>query len=106
VVSHDLKLERLVDASPAVVFGEFTGLQAQKELYADAPGWIVESQCDLQLGAVRRPCSGLREPRPLAFQVIDWPRCLVYRSTMTMPDGSSVDTRIEATFREHDGRTG
>jgi len=34
----------------------------------------------------------------LAFQVIDWPRCLVYRSTMTMPDGSSADTGMEATF--------
>lgn len=25
------------------------------------------------------------------FQVVDWPRRLVYRSAMTMPDGSSVD---------------
>jgi Activator of Hsp90 ATPase homolog 1-like protein len=39
------------------------------------------------------------------FQVVDWPRRLVYRSTMTMPDGSSVDMGIEATFGEHDGRT-
>ena len=28
-MSHDLKLERLLDASPAVVFGDFTGLQAK-----------------------------------------------------------------------------
>ena len=73
-MSHDLKLERLLDASPAVVFGDFTGLQAK--------------------GNSTPP----REPRPLAFQVVDWPRCTVYRSTMTMPDGSSVDTGMEATF--------
>jgi hypothetical protein len=51
VVSDDLKLERLFDASPGVVFGGFTGLQAPKEHYADAPGSIVESECGLRVGA-------------------------------------------------------
>src|SRR6266511_4016172 len=49
-VSHNLKLERRFDVAPEVVFDAFTDPQAQKELYADAPDWIVESQCDLRVG--------------------------------------------------------
>ena len=58
-MSHDVKLERLFDALPEVVLGGFTALQAQKELYADAPGWIVESECDLRAGGRRAIGFGL-----------------------------------------------
>jgi len=109
VVSDDRKLERLFDAAPEVVFGGFTGLQAPKERYADAAGWIVESECGLRLGARGRSWSGLREPRRLARPTcsgwVGWPRCLVCRAAMTMPGGSSVDAGMEVTFRAHDGRT-
>ena len=87
----------------------FTGLQAPKERYADAAGWIVESECGLRLGARGRSWSGLREPRRLARPTcsgwVGWPRCLVCRAAMTMPGGSSVDAGMEVTFRAHDGRT-
>ena len=49
-MSHDLRLERVYDAAPEVVFDAFTGPDAQKELYADAPDWVVESQIDLRVG--------------------------------------------------------
>jgi uncharacterized protein YndB with AHSA1/START domain len=65
-VSHDLKLERSFDAAPEVVFDAFIDPQAQKELYADAPDWIVEAECDLRVGAGGRSRSGLRDPRRLA----------------------------------------
>ena len=32
------------------------------------------------------------------FEVVERPRRLVYRSTMTMPDGSSLVTRTHVTF--------
>jgi hypothetical protein len=109
VVSDDLKLERLFDASPEVVFGGFTGLQAPKEHYADAPGSIVESECGLRVGARGRSCSRLREilrlARPTCSRSVGWLRRLACRPTMTMPDGSSVDTGMEDTFREHEGKT-
>jgi hypothetical protein len=31
---------------------EFTGPTAPKELYAEAPGWIVESESDVRVGGV------------------------------------------------------
>lgn len=38
-------------------------------------------------------------------RVFDRPRRLVYSSTMRMPDGSSVDTGVQVTFEEENGRT-
>ena len=106
---HDLKLERLFDAAPEVVFDAFTDPQAQKQLYADAPDWVVEAACDLRVGGRWSIAFGPPGSTPAretnVFQVVDRPRRLVYSSTMTMPDGSSVDTDMEVTFVEKDGRT-
>jgi uncharacterized protein YndB with AHSA1/START domain len=106
-VSHDLKLERLFDAAPAVVFDAFTDPDAQKGLYADAPDWIVEAECDLRAGGRWSVAFGPPGSTPARetnlFQVVDRPRRLVYSSTMTMPDGSSLDTDMQVTFEEDNG---
>jgi Activator of Hsp90 ATPase homolog 1-like protein len=39
------------------------------------------------------------------FQVVDRPQRLVMSSTMTMPDGSSVETELEITLEEMNGKT-
>jgi uncharacterized protein YndB with AHSA1/START domain len=108
-VSHDLRLERLYDAAPEVVFDAFTDPDAQKELYADAPDWIVEAECDLRVGGrwtiAFGPPGGTPARETNVFEVVDRPRRLVYTSTMTMPDGSNVDTRMQVTFQEEGGRT-
>ena len=108
-MSHDLRLERGYDADPEIVFDAFTDPDAQKELYADAPDWIVEAECDLRVGGRWSIAFGPPGDTPARevsiFQVVDRPRRLVYASTMTMPDGSSVATHLEVTFAEEDGRT-
>jgi uncharacterized protein YndB with AHSA1/START domain len=108
-VSHDLRLERVYDAAPEVVFDAFTDPDAQKELYADAPDWIVEAECDLRVGGrwtiAFGPPGGTPARETNLFEVVDRPRRLVYASTMTMPDGSNVDTRMQVTFQEEGGRT-
>ena len=40
------------------------------------------------------------------FEEIERPRRLVYRSTMVLPSGSSLDTRMQVTFQREDGGTG
>ena len=37
-MTHDLRVERVYDAAPEVVFDAFTDREAQKEMYADEPG--------------------------------------------------------------------
>jgi uncharacterized protein YndB with AHSA1/START domain len=106
-VSHDLRLERVYDAAPEVVFDAFTDPEAQKELYADAPDWIVEAECDLRVGGrwsiAFGPPGGAPARETNVFRVVDRPRRLVYASTMAMPDGSSIDTRMQVTFEEEEG---
>jgi uncharacterized protein YndB with AHSA1/START domain len=108
-MSSDLRLERVYDAAPEVVFDAFTDPEAQRELYADAPDWVVESECDLRVGGRWSVAFGPPGEEPARetnlFQVVDRPRRLVYASTMTMPDGSRLDTHMEVTFQEDGGRT-
>ena len=108
-MSFDLRLERTYDAAPEVVFDAFTDPEAQQELYADAPDWIVEATCDLRVGGRWSIAFGPPGDTPAretnVFQVVDRPRRLVYASTMAMPDGSNIDTSMEVTFEEEAGRT-
>jgi len=102
-------MERVYDATPEVVFDAFTDPEAQKELYADAPDWVVESECELRVGGRWTIAFGPPGSTPARetnlFQVVDRPRRLVYTSTMRMPDGSTVDTGMQVTFEEENGRT-
>lgn len=108
-MSHELRLERLFDAAPEVVFDAFTDPDAQKELYADAPDWIVESECDLRVGGRWSIAFGPPGSEPAretnVFEQVDRPRLLVYRSTMTMPDGWSFETELQVTFELENGKT-
>src|SRR5262249_37414199 len=50
-VSRELRYERLIQASPARVFDLFTSPAGQREFYGnDAPGWVVDSRCELRVG--------------------------------------------------------
>jgi uncharacterized protein YndB with AHSA1/START domain len=101
-VTHDLRVERVLDAAPEAVFDAFTDPDAQQEMYADAPDWAVRSECDLRVGGrwtIEFGPPGSRPSREACvFEVVERPGRLEYRSTMTMPDGSSIDTRTQVTF--------
>jgi uncharacterized protein YndB with AHSA1/START domain len=109
-LSHDLRLERVYDTAPEVVFDAFTDPDAQKELYAESPDWIVEAECDLRVGGRWTIAFGPPGSEPAqetnVFQVVERPRRLVFTSTMRMPDGSILDTYMKVTFEEvEEGRT-
>jgi len=101
-VTHGLRVERVYDAAPEVVFDAFTDPAAQQEMYADGPGWIVWSECDLRVGGRWTiefgPPAGPPSRETCVFDIIERPRLLVFRSTMSMPDGSSLATRTHITF--------
>jgi uncharacterized protein YndB with AHSA1/START domain len=101
-VTHDLQVERVYDAAAEVVFDAFTDPEAQQEMYADEPDWIVRSECDLRVGGRWTiefgPPAGLPSRETCVFEIIERPWLLVFRSTMSMPDGSSLATRTRVTF--------
>jgi uncharacterized protein YndB with AHSA1/START domain len=108
-VSHDLTVERLLDSTPGVAFDAFVDPDAQQELYAEAPDWIVDSQCDLRVGGRWTITFGAPGNEPAreanVFEEVDRPRRLVFRSAMRMPDGASIHTRVQVSFDPENGKT-
>jgi uncharacterized protein YndB with AHSA1/START domain len=108
-VSYDLTVERLLDSTPEVAFDAFVDPDAQHELYADAPDWIVESECDLRVGGrwtIKFGAPGTQPARETnVFEQVERPRRLVFRSTMKMPAGSKVHTHVQVSFEPEDGKT-
>jgi len=106
----ELRLERVIDAPPHVVFETFLTDDGQAAFYGqDDPGWVLESNCDLRVGGIWTITFGSSHDRLYRhrhiFRVIDPPRRLVLATTESRPDGSSFDFTIEFTFGPQDGRT-
>jgi uncharacterized protein YndB with AHSA1/START domain len=109
-VTDELRIERVIDAPPCVVFDAFTTRGGQEAFYGtDDPGWTVESRCDLREGGLWTVTFGpsqdhLYEHRSV-FQVVDRPRRILLATTELRPDGSGFDFSVEFTFEEQDGQT-
>lgn len=107
-MSPEIRLQRWFDAPPEVVFDAFTDPDAQRALRAAAPDWIVESECDLQVGGewiVRFGPSSAPYVERNVFQIVKRPHHLVYASTTEWPDGSHFESLMEISFQWLKGRT-
>jgi uncharacterized protein YndB with AHSA1/START domain len=108
--TYDLTVQRLLDAPPADIFDWYTDPEADKTLFAGEPNWIVEVNSDIRVGGQWDLTTG--PPATPAFHEsnlftqVDRPNYLSFRSTLTTPDGSSIDRDVEVTFRgDENGRT-
>jgi uncharacterized protein YndB with AHSA1/START domain len=113
-VTYELKIERLFDAPPELVFDTLVDPEAQEELFADqVPGWgLLKSEIDLRVGGdwtiVFGPQDGKGEADRLhnVFTEIDRPRRLVYDLSMFVAEwGRTIDSTVTYTFEERDGKT-
>jgi uncharacterized protein YndB with AHSA1/START domain len=108
-MSHELRIERLIDATPEEVFEAFTAADAQKEWYLDQPGWRVEAGGELRVGGRWEVAFGPAGETPYReanqFTEVSRPHRLAYRSRFHLPDGSSFDTELLVTFEARQGKT-
>lgn len=111
-MTYDLTIERVIDATPDVVFDAFVDPENQRTLYdnEEEPEWSVESEIDLRVGGTWTIEFG--KPGETAFletnvfTEIDRPHRIVFDSNMFGGKyGGSFDTRVVATFEERDGKT-
>lgn len=109
-MTYELRVERLIEASPEEVFDAYTDPEAQKIWFAIFnEGMIVENEVDLRVGGKWvsawgfKPEEMFRETQ--TFEVIDRPHRLVTRSTGSSPDGVTIDTEVEITFQDEGGKT-
>jgi uncharacterized protein YndB with AHSA1/START domain len=109
-MTNEVRLSRVIDAPPDLVFDAFTSRGGQEAFYGtDDPGWIVRSECDLRVGGLWTVTFGpspdhLYQHRSV-FEIIDRPRRLVLATTEHRPDRPSFDFSAVITFEEEDGRT-
>jgi uncharacterized protein YndB with AHSA1/START domain len=112
-MTYELRLERLYDAAPEVVFDAFVDPATQEELHGSGqPNWTVErAETDVRVGGTSTYVMGLRGEDPdtetRVFTVVDRPHRLVFRHTMAVAewDGRAVETEMTITFEEQDGKT-
>lgn len=109
-MTYDLKVERLIDASPAEVFDAYTDPEAQRVWFTILnKDMTVESEVDLRVGGRSvitwgfPPDDMYRETN--IFEVVDRPHRLVSKSSYTSSDGSILETHVEITFRAEGGKT-
>jgi uncharacterized protein YndB with AHSA1/START domain len=113
-MTHELRIERLLDAPPELVFDTLVGPDAQEELYnGQVEGWVLLSwEMDLREGGtwtiVFGPEDGSGEPDRLTsvFTEVDRPRRLSYNLSMFVGEwGRTVDSSVTYTFEDRDGGT-
>jgi uncharacterized protein YndB with AHSA1/START domain len=111
-MSYELRLERLYDASPEVVFDAFVDPATQAELHGhDVPGWKVHrAETDLRVGGTSTYVMGVDGEEPdtetRVYTVIDRPHRIVFTHSMQIAEwGRSVDTEMTITFEDRDGKT-
>ena len=109
-MSYELRVERLIDALPEEVFDAYTDPEAQKIWFTILDeGMIVENEVDLRVGGKWVSAWGLSPDEMFRetqiFEVIDRPHRLVTKSSGGSPDGVTLDTDIEITFRAEGGKT-
>ncbi|SFS14945.1 Uncharacterized conserved protein YndB, AHSA1/START domain [Microbacterium sp. cf046] len=112
VTPLELRITRVLPATPDEVFDAYTDAEKQKiwfSIFDERPG-IVEIDVDLRVGGTQTAVWGpdadnlFRETQ--TFLEIDRPHRLVTESTGSTPDGMTMTTRIEITFAPHeDDRT-
>jgi uncharacterized protein YndB with AHSA1/START domain len=109
-MSHDMKVERLIDASPEEVFDAYTNPEAQRVWFTIFnQDMIVDNVVDLRVGGTWVSTWGFppdemyRETN--VFEVVDRPHRLVSRSSFISRDGSTAETTVEITFRASGANT-
>ena len=109
-MTRELRVERVIDAPPEVVFDTFTADDGRLAFYGqDDPTWIAESRCDQRIGGVWTIAFGPSRDRLYrhrhVFRVIDRPHRLVLATTERRPDGFSFEFTMEFTFEPQNGGT-
>ena len=108
-MGHELRFERVFNATPAQVFDVFTSPAGQDAMFRASPEWIVESDLDLREGGVWEVASGPSRDELYrfthVFTKVERPRSISFRVSERGPGGPVFDSDAEVTFEGRDGMT-
>ena len=108
-MSLDIRLERVVDATPEEAFAAWIEPAARLDWYAPQDGWIVEATSDLRVGGQWMASFGPTRDEMYTeageYTELDPPHRVAYTNTFTFPDGRSFTTTNTVSFEAIDGKT-
>ena len=112
-MSYDLKLERILDAPPELVFDTIVDPAYADEIYTGVPGWSPQRyEIDFRVGGTwtfeygPRDGSGPNDVITSVFTEIDRPRLIAYDATMYIADWGRSITFVETiTLEDQGGKT-
>ena len=108
-MSHDLRIERVIDASPEEVFAAFTEADAIREWWQAHERWTVEVvSCDVRVGGTTRIVFGDPEApcrEDMTYTEVDRPHRLACTDVFVTPDGTAVETQLVVSFHGQVAKT-
>jgi uncharacterized protein YndB with AHSA1/START domain len=111
-MTHELRIERLIDAPVELVFDTFVDPDKQAEIHGEGqPGWLIHrAETDVRVGGMSTYQMGAEGQEPdteiRRFTVVDRPNRLEFTHHMIVPsEGLSLETVMTITFEDRDGKT-
>jgi uncharacterized protein YndB with AHSA1/START domain len=111
-MSHELRLERLFDAPPEVVWDAFVDPDAQEELHGSTQeGWTVSrAETDVRVGGTSVYAMSKEGEKPdietRVASVVDRPHRLVFSHSMRVEEmGRTFETEVTITLEDQGGKT-
>jgi uncharacterized protein YndB with AHSA1/START domain len=113
-VSYELKLERMLDAPPELIFDTIVDPAFAEDIFGEqVEGWtVMRFDIDLRVGGTwslemgPRDGSGPNDVMTSVFTAIDRPRLISWDSTMYLSEwGRSVTFSETVTLEDQDGKT-
>jgi uncharacterized protein YndB with AHSA1/START domain len=113
-VSYELKLERMLDAPPELIFDTIVDPAFAEDIFSEqVEGWtVMRFDIDLRVGGTwslefgPRDGSGPNDVMTSVFTAIDRPRLISWDSTMYLSEwGRSVTFSETVTLEDQDGKT-
>jgi uncharacterized protein YndB with AHSA1/START domain len=105
----DVRLERLVAATPEQAFRTWCDATSMARWYSPEPGWDdAVATSDVRVGGewrVEFGSVGERYAESGVYREVDPPSRLTYTSVFTFPDGRSFETLVTVTFAPRGDKT-
>lgn len=105
----DVRLERLVAATPEQAFHVWCDAESMAQWYSPEPGWDdAVATSDVREGGswhVEFGAAGERYTESGTYRVVDPPSRLVYSSVFSSPDGRTFETLVTVTFERRGDKT-
>jgi uncharacterized protein YndB with AHSA1/START domain len=108
-VTHDLRIERLLDASPTELFDAFVDPEAMRDWWRIDATWEVHiGEADVRVGGATSLTFG--SPGNICAEVmsyteVDRPHRLRFADEFIAPDGSRTHTEVTITFKAIGAKT-